>query len=389
MSTITPHGGELVDRLIPPEKRQEARRRARDLTQVHLNRRQISDLELIGIGAMSPLDGFMGQADYERVVDEARLASGLPWSIPVALAVREAEAASARVGEEIALVDDHGDLLGLLELRDKFSYDKKREAQEVYRTTEEAHPGVRALYAQGDVLLAGPIRLLEPPDNQEYAPYHLTPAETRQAFNNKGWRTVVGFQTRNPVHRAHEYIQKCALEVVDGLLLHPLVGETKQDDIPAETRLRCYEVLLEGYYPKDRVILAVLPAAMRYAGPREAIFHALIRKNYGCTHFIVGRDHAGVGNYYGTFDAHLIFRDFAQEELGITPLFFDHAFYCRSCQGMATTKTCPHGPQERVSLSGTKVREMLHRIELPPSEYTRQEVAEVLLQWANTDQYRI
>jgi sulfate adenylyltransferase len=389
MSTILPHGGKLVDRLIPPEGRAEARHRAKELTQVHVTRRQISDLELIGIGAMSPLEGFMGRADYERVVEELRLANGLPWSIPVTLAVGEADAAATRVGEEIALVNDHGALLGFLALQEKFTFDKKREAQEVYRTSEEAHPGVRALCAQGDVLLAGPIRLLERPDHTEYGAYHMTPKETRQAFQNQGWRTVVGFQTRNPVHRAHEYIQKCALEIVDGLLLHPLVGETKQDDIPAVTRLRCYEVLLEGYYPKDRVILAVLPAAMRYAGPREAIFHALIRKNYGCTHFIVGRDHAGVGNYYGTFDAHTIFRNFTPEELGITPLFFDHAFYCRSCQGMATTKTCPHGHDERVSLSGTKVREMLHRIELPPAEYTRKEVAEVLLQWANTDQYRI
>jgi len=389
MSSIAPHGGRLINRLIAPDGREEARRRSRELQQVRLNRRQLSDLDLIGIGALSPLEGFMGRVDYERVVGEMRLASGLPWSIPVTLAVSEVEAAQLREGEELALVDEQGGVRGLLELQEKYAYDKRQEAEHVYRTTEDAHPGVRALYAQGDVLLAGPIRLLERPRYPAYDPYHLTPAETRQAFTDRGWRTVVGFQTRNPVHRAHEYIQKCALEVVDGLLLHPLVGETKEDDIPAETRLRCYQVLLDGYYPKDRVILSVLPAAMRYAGPREAIFHACMRKNYGCTHFIVGRDHAGVGNYYGTFDAHIIFQHFTPDELGISPLFFDHAFYCRRCQSMATTKTCPHGPEERVSLSGTRVREMLQRIELPPPEYSRREVAEVLLQWANTDQYRI
>ncbi|MGH7405951.1 MAG: sulfate adenylyltransferase [Candidatus Methylomirabilales bacterium] len=389
MESIVPHGGRLVDRLIPLEEREEARHRARSLKQIHLNRRQVSDLDLIGIGALSPVAGFMGRADYGRVVGEMRLASGLPWSIPVTLAVGEERAAALVVGEEIALVDEHGELRGFLELQERFPYDKRREASEVYRTTDEAHPGVRALYAQGEVLLAGPIRLLEPPQYPAYDPYHLTPEQTRQAFQDRGWQTIVGFQTRNPVHRAHEYIQKCALEVVDGLLLHPLVGETKEDDIPAETRLRCYEVLLDAYYPKDRVILSVLPAAMRYAGPREAIFHAVMRKNYGCTHFIVGRDHAGVGNYYDTFDAHRIFQHFAPDELGISPLFFDHAFYCRRCQGMATTKTCPHGQEERVSLSGTRVREMLQRIELPPPEYSRREVAEILLQWANTDQYRI
>jgi sulfate adenylyltransferase len=318
-----------------------------------------------------------------------RLASGLPWSIPVTLAVSEVEAAELRGGEELALVDEQGEFRGLLELQEKYAYDKRREAEHVYHTTEDAHPGVKALYAQGEVLLAGPIRLFERPRYPAYDPYDLTPQETRQAFLDRGWRTIVGFQTRNPVHRAHEYIQKCALEVVDGLLLHPLVGETKEDDIPAETRLRCYQVLLDGYYPKDRVILSVLPAAMRYAGPREAVFHALIRKNYGCTHFIVGRDHAGVGKYYGTFDAHVIFRHFTPDALGISPLFFDHAFYCRRCQSMATAKTCPHGPEERVTLSGTRVREMLQRIELPPPEYSRREVAEILLQWANTDQYRI
>lgn len=389
MSGIAPHGGRLIHRLIPQEEREETRRRATALKKVYLNRRQLSDLDLIGIGALSPLEGFMGRADYDRVVDDMRLQSGLPWSIPVTLAVTEAEAALLRDGTEVALVDEEGQLKGLLTVEERYRYDKVREAKEVYRTADDAHPGVQVLYAQGEVLVGGPVRLLERPDNSAYDPYDLIPEETRQTFTNREWRTIVGFQTRNPVHRAHEYIQKCALEVVDGLLLHPLVGETKQDDIPPHIRMRCYQVLLDGYYPKDRVILGVLPAAMRYAGPREAIFHALIRKNYGCTHFIVGRDHAGVGNYYGTFDAHMIFRAFSVEELGIGPLFFDNAFYCRRCHGMATTKTCPHGPEERVSLSGTKVREMLHRVELPPAEYSRTEVAEILVQWANTDQYRI
>ena len=389
MNGIAPHGGKLIHRLVSQEGREETRRRAAGLKKVYLNRRQLSDLDLIGIGALSPLEGFMRRADYDRVVDDMRLQNGLPWSIPVTLAVTEAEAALLRDGTEIALVDEEGEMKGLLTVEEKYRYDKMREAKEVYRTADDTHPGVQALYAQGEVLVAGPVQLLERPDNSAYDPYDLIPEDTRQAFTNRAWRTIVGFQTRNPVHRAHEYIQKCALEVVDGLLLHPLVGETKQDDIPPQIRMRCYQVLLDGYYPKDRVILGVLPAAMRYAGPREAIFHALIRKNYGCTHFIVGRDHAGVGNYYGTFDAHMIFRAFSVEELGITPLFFDNAFYCRRCHGMATTKTCPHGPEERVSLSGTKVREMLHRVELPPAEYSRTEVAEILVQWANTDQYRI
>jgi len=387
--TIPAHGGELIDLTVRGDEREALRERAAGLPALRLNPRTVSDLELLGNGGFSPLKGFMGRVDYDPVVESMRLASGLPWSIPVTLAVSREEAKGLREGSEVALADEAGNVLAVMALAEQFDYDKRREARNVYRTEDEAHPGVAALYRQGDVLLGGGVRVIDLPPHDDFPPYRLTPAQTRAAFAERGWRTVVGFQTRNPVHRAHEYIQKCALEVVDGLLLHPLVGETKEDDIPAETRLRCYQVLLDGYYPKDRVILSVLPAAMRYAGPREAIFHALIRKNYGCTHFIVGRDHAGVGKYYGTFDAHVIFREFAPDELGISPLFFDHAFYCRRCQSMATTKTCPHGPEERVTLSGTRVREMLQRIELPPPEYSRREVAEILLQWANTDQYRI
>jgi len=379
VSTIPPHGGRLIDRVAHGAEADDLRERAASLPAINLSVRQLSDLELIANGAFSPLDGFMGQADYDRVVDGLRLSNGLPWSIPVTLAV----AADARpaAGAEVALYDPRGGLRGTMRVQEVFGYDKRREAREVYRTEDEAHPGVAALYAQGDTLVGGPVRVLPAPVGTTRAAHELAPSETRAAFAARGWRTVVGFQTRNPVHRAHEYIQKCALETVDGLLLHPLVGETKSDDIPAEIRMRCYEVLLEGYYPRDRVLLATLPAAMRYAGPREAIFHALVRKNYGCTHFIVGRDHAGVGSYYGTYDAQRIFDLFAPDELGITPLNFENSFYCRRCEGMASDKTCPHGADAdaRVALSGTAVRALLREGQLPPPEFTRPEVAEVLI----------
>jgi sulfate adenylyltransferase len=376
---IAPHGGALIDRVASPADRDAVRARAGSMPRVGLNERQLSDLEMIAIGGFSPLTGFMIQDDYRGVVSSMHLAGGLPWSIPVTLAVSTAEAAGLKEGEEIALCNAGNDVIAIMTLQQKFGYDKAAEARNVYRTEDEAHPGVAVVLQQGDVLLGGPVTVLERRKAPTFAQYRLDPAETRAAFAARGWSRIVGFQTRNPVHRAHEYIQKCALEIVDGLLLHPLVGETKGDDIPADVRMRCYEVLLADYYPADRVLLAVNPAAMRYAGPREAIFHALVRKNFGCSHFIVGRDHAGVGNYYGTYDAQRIFGEFAAGELGITPLFFENTFYCRACGSMASSKTCPHGDSEHVSLSGTKVREMLAAGEAPPPEFSRAEVAKVLI----------
>jgi sulfate adenylyltransferase len=317
----------------------------------------------------------MSQADYKPVVDSMHLANGLAWAIPVTLPVSEELAQPLTIGSTIRLDDPAGRFVGILELSEKYSYDKLHEALQVYRTNEDKHPGVKVLYNAGNVNLAGDIWLLERDAHPLFPTYQIDPIDSRMLFRDKGWKTVVGFQTRNPIHRAHEYIQKCALETVDGLFLHPLVGATKEDDIPADVRMRCYEILIEKYYPMNRVVLAINPAAMRYAGPREAIFHALLRKNYGCTHFIVGRDHAGVGDYYGTYDAQYIFEEFAPGELGITPMMFEHAFYCKRTGQMATSKTSPSLPEERVHLSGTKVREMLRRGELPPPEFSRPEVA--------------
>jgi sulfate adenylyltransferase len=373
-----PHGGQLVNLVAEPVEAAMLAGEAASLPALALSARALSDLEMLAVGAFSPLTGFMDRPTYLGVVKEMRLPAGLPWSLPVTLSASP-EFARAADGHRIALTDQSGVALAVMEVREGFGYEKEMEAQLVYRTTETAHPGVAALYGQDEVLLGGPVRVFRRLDHADFASHRRDPAETREEFERRGWRTVVGFQTRNPVHRAHEYIQKCAMETVDGLLLHPLVGATKDDDIPADVRMRCYEALLQGYYPHDRVLLSVLPAAMRYAGPREAIFHALVRKNYGCSHFIVGRDHAGVGSYYGTYDAQRIFREFSPEELGVTPMFFENSFFCRACDAMGTAKTCPHPSEDHVSLSGTKVREMLTRGEAPPPEFSRPEVARILI----------
>ncbi len=382
---IQPHGSVLINRVLTGDARTDAAERAQALQSITLSDLNVADLELIANGGFSPLIGYMERADYETVVHDMRLANGLPWTIPVTLAVSSEVAELIRVGDEVALTERRagGELhpLAILEVRDKFGYDQQVEAQHVYRTTETAHPGVARLYRQGDVLLGGPITLIDWPERThgQFSDLRYTPEQTRQIFAERGWRRIVAFQTRNPIHRAHEYIQKTALEIVDGLLLHPLVGETKGDDIPAAVRVESYKAIVAAYYPAARVLLGVFPSAMRYAGPREAVFHAIARKNYGCSHFIVGRDHAGVGHYYGTFDAHLIFDEFAPEDIGITPLFFDHTFYCRKCGGVVSSKTCPHQERDHVVLSGTQVRAMLSRGEALPLEFTRPEVSEILM----------
>jgi sulfate adenylyltransferase len=365
---IPPHGGELTAR---------AGERPDDvdgLEALQLTSREVSDLDMLASGALSPLAGFMGSADYERVIDEMRLANGLPWALPVCLAAEDVP-----TGDRVALADETGRVLAVVDVEEVFQYDKEREAERCFLTKDSAHPGVARVFAQPDHYVAGRVTVFErqaPP----FPELHKDPADTRALFAERGWKRVVGFQTRNPIHRAHEYLTKCALETVDGLLIHPLVGETKSDDVPAAVRAEAYRALIDRYYPGDRVVVSAFPAAMRYAGPREAVWHAICRKNYGCSHFIVGRDHAGVGDYYGTYDAQLIFDEFEPHELDIEPMFFEHAFWCRACGQMATAKTCPHGGDDHVFLSGTKVRELLSSGQLPPAEFSRPEVAEILIE---------
>lgn len=373
-----PHGGPLVNCFVPQNELKNVEHKASELTSIRVSRRVLCDLEMLAIGAFSPLKGFVAKKDYESIVENMRLANGLIWTIPITLQINDEDFKNIKNQNKISLKNDSNEIVAILNVKEIYEPDFKKEAQHVFKTQDENHPAVKYLFSAGKYYLAGDVKVLHH-TYDEFPEYNLGCIGTRKIFEERGWKRMVAFQTRNPVHRAHEYLLKVALETVDGLLLHPTMGETKSDDIPADLRMKCYKTILEKYFPENRTLLCMMPASMRYAGPKEAILHAIIRKNYGCTHFIVGRDHAGVGNYYGTYDAQKIFDEFKQEELGITPMFFEHSFYCRACGEMASFKTCPHDKSNHLILSGTKVREMLKNGEMLPEEFTRPEIAKILI----------
>lgn len=385
---ILPHGGKLIDRCVDVDQVRQLTTEAGNLPTIVLSAKQACDLEMIAIGAFSPLTGFVGSEDFQSICRDLRQADGTVWPIPITLAVDDDVKTTLKAGSRAALTYSDGTLMAVMDIEEIYPHDKQLEIPSVFRTDDKAHPGVKTVMEEGDWLVAGPLHVITvTPDfdaGEQFTAHRLPPTDTRKAFTDRGWRTVVAFQTRNPIHRAHEYLTKCALEITDGLLIHPLVGETKEGDIPADVRMACYLTLIEKYYVADRTMLTVMPAAMRYAGPREAVLHALVRQNYGCSHFIVGRDHAGVGDYYGTYDAQTIFDDFDRDQIAITPLKFEHSAWCNICGGMTSAKTCPHGPDQKIFLSGTKVRELLGAGKKPPTEFSRPEVAETLINWASS-----
>lgn len=370
---INPHGGELVNRLYSNVNSDEVK------LNIEIDEVTLTDLECIAIGAFSPLQGFLGEKDYNNVLHYMRLENGMVWPIPITLSISKEEFRQLKIGEVAKLIYER-EMYGLIKIDEIYEVDKEKEAKLVFGTTDTNHLGVEKVLKQSPIHVAGEITMTKRPKRIVSDKYYLDPIETREIFKKRGWKKIVAFQTRNPIHRAHEYIQKAALETMDGLLIHPLVGKTKSDDIPQDIRMKSYEVLIKNYYPEQYTLLSAYPASMRYAGPREAILHAIVRKNYGCTHFIVGRDHAGVGNYYGTYDAQKIFERFDQEELEIEPLFFEHCFYCYKCQTVVSSKTCPHDQNDWMMLSGTKVREMLRAGKMPPPQFSRKEVIEVLIE---------
>ena len=381
--TISPHGGTLIPLLLQGAELKKERDKAKKLPQITITSREASDLIMLGMGAFSPLTGFMNRENYESVLAEMHLKDGTFWPVPITLAVSKEHAETLREGQEVALVDEaSGEIMGILSVEERFGYNKDFEAQKVFQTESMEHPGVNKLFGQGEILLGGPVKVLSEGEYPtRFHRYYARPAEVRRIFEERGWSQVAAFQVRNPIHRSHEYCTKIALEISDGLFIHPLVGALKQDDIPADVRIRCYEVLLDNYYPKNRVVMRVYPMEMRYAGPREALLHAIIRQNFGCSHLIVGRDHAGVGNYYGPFDAQKIFETLKPDDLQIKPLNIDWTFYCCKCEGMASMKTCPHSAEDRCLISGTELRRMLSSGQMPPPEFSRPEVLEILLDY--------